>query len=114
MSSVTVANPPLVATRARLVGLVFRARADMASVLDRIGYARSRSDVATARAVASELDEAQRALTYLREPPDADWAAVFRRLADLCTGELATVRPRLVQAAAVADALSAESPSKHG
>jgi hypothetical protein len=65
----------------------------------------SRAAVHAAQSIGPELDDVQRALTYVREAPDVDWAAVLRRLATVCTAELSSVRDRLLQAAGVAEAL---------
>jgi len=99
------ARPPSPATRERLLGLLFRARSELGAVLERLNETPARSDVLTARAIGEELDEAQRALTYLRDPAALDWAAILRRVATACSGELAGVRERLMQAAAQAEAL---------
>jgi hypothetical protein len=101
----SVATPPRAPTRERLVGLLVQARTELAVALERLSERPSRSAVHAAQAVGPELDDVQRALTYVREGPEVDWAAVLRRLATVCTGELSGVRDRLLQAAGVAEAL---------
>jgi hypothetical protein len=94
------AQPRRPMTRERLVGLVFEARAALA------GLPVASSAEPTARAIAGELEEIQRRLTYVREQ-DVQWAPVLRHLAEAACG-FRGVEERLAEAASIAERLVAK------